>query len=74
MIAESIYQTVLTLYVISPCLCFASPSNPYVRFMSFVSWLPRLMNMRVGYSPIQFPGEKAESTPKETEQIRKKNH
>ena len=26
-----------TLYDCSPCLCLASPSNPYVRFMSFAS-------------------------------------
>lgn len=42
------YRKFVTLYDCSPCLCLASPSNPYVRFMSFASWLPRLMYIYLG--------------------------
>ncbi len=41
-----------TLYDCSPCLCLVSPSNPYALFISFASWLPRLIYMYLGYNPV----------------------
>lgn len=64
--SQAVNTSAKSLYVCSPCLLFASPSNPYTLFMSvvshdvskvcsasilpFVSWLPLLRNTLFGYS------------------------